>query len=186
MTRQISKYISNVLSPLLAPSYGVFLALWTSIICYLPLDTRMVVLSMVFGLTFILPLLFMTILYRMKIVANLELDNKNERHFPYMATIVCYLTTILYLYSVHSPLWLIAFMGGSALTCFVSLLVNFKWKISAHAAGMGGLVALLFYIHYEGLEAFNLLWLHGYICICVYSIIFIIICLILQQPFVWG
>ena len=27
---------------------------------------------------------------------------------------------------------------------------------------------------------------HGYICVCVYSIILIIICLILQLPFVWG
>ena len=56
-------------------------------------------------------------------------------------------------------LFLVAFAIGGTLTCIISTLINFKWKISAHSAGMAGLVALLFYIHFEGLEAFNTFWL---------------------------
>ena len=56
------------------------------------------------------------------------------------------------------------FMAGSALTVLVMALINLKWKISAHMAGIGGVVALVYQIHVQGLSAFNLMWL---LCITV-------------------
>ena len=57
------------------------------------------------------------------------------------------------------------FQGGAALTALVLMLVNLKWKISAHLAGIGGVVALLYQIHVQGLEAFNLFWV---ICAAIF------------------
>ena len=56
------------------------------------------------------------------------------------------------------------FMAGSALTVLIMALINLKWKISAHMAGIGGVVALVYQIHVQGLSAFNLMWL---LCITV-------------------
>ena len=50
------------------------------------------------------------------------------------------------------------FMVGSALTVVVMALINLKWKISAHMAGIGGLIALIFQIHVQDLSAFDLFW----------------------------
>ena len=51
------------------------------------------------------------------------------------------------------------FMVGSAITVLVMAAINLKWKISAHMAGIGGVIALIYQIHVQGLSAFDLLWL---------------------------
>jgi membrane-associated phospholipid phosphatase len=51
------------------------------------------------------------------------------------------------------------FMVGSAITALLMALINLKWKISAHMAGIGGVIALIYQIHVMGLSAFDLLWL---------------------------
>ena len=54
----LARFFSTILSPLLMPTYGIFLVLWVSILCYLPTGTRLVVLLVVFGITCILPMIF--------------------------------------------------------------------------------------------------------------------------------
>ena len=76
-----------------------------------------------------------------------------------MFTAVCYLVAAYYLYYRHSPQWFVTFMVGSAVTVVVMALINLKWKISAHMAGICGVVALIYQIHVQGLSAFDLLWL---------------------------
>ena len=49
-------------------------------------------------------------------------------------------------------------MVGSALTVLVIALINLKWKISAHMAGIGGLIGLVYQIHVQDLSAFDLFW----------------------------
>ena len=56
------------------------------------------------------------------------------------------------------------FMVGSAVTVLLLALINLKWKISAHMAGIGGVVALIYQIHVQGLSAFDLLW---FLCVSV-------------------
>jgi len=51
------------------------------------------------------------------------------------------------------------FMVGSAITVVMMAMINLKWKISAHMAGIGGIVALVYQLHVQGLSAFDLLWL---------------------------
>lgn len=159
MIQHLTRFLANVLSPLLTPSYGVFLALWVSVICYLPLGTRLAVLLVIFGITCVFPMVFIGILHNFKVIEDRSLDNRKERLFPYLATTACYIAAAFYLNSVHAPAWLLGFMAGGAVTCVISLLINFLWKISAHTAGLGGLIALLFCIHTNGLEAFNIFWL---------------------------
>ena len=47
----IARLFSTLLSPLLMPTYDIFLVLWVSILCYLPTGTRMVVLLVVFAVS---------------------------------------------------------------------------------------------------------------------------------------
>lgn len=151
-----ARFFSTVLNPLLAPAYGVFLVLWTSVLCYLPSGTRMAVLTVVFGITCILPMILIGVLHNFRIVKNKRLDDPKERFYPYLFTILCYVGAAFYLNHAHAPMWFVMFLAGCALTCIVSTIVNLRWKISAHMGGMGGLVALLYQIHIQGLGAFNI------------------------------
>ena len=156
--------LSNVLSPLLMPTYGVFIVFWVSVLCLLPYGTRVSVLLMCMGITCILPLIFLSVLRHLKLVKDLHVNKREQRLIPYLFTAVCYLVAAYYLYYRHSPQWFIMFMVGSALTVLVMALINIKWKISAHMAGIGGVIALIYQIHVQGLSAFDLLWL---LCISV-------------------
>ena len=164
MMQHISRFMSGIFSPLLTPSYGVFLALWVSILCYQQLGTRLVVMLMIFGITCVIPMIAIGLLHNFKLIEDRSLDERKERHLPYIIAILCHTAATIYLVNVHAPSWLVAFMGGVILTCTISLFVNIWWKISAHCAGTGGLLALLFFLHSEGLEAFDLFWL---ICIAI-------------------
>ena len=37
--------------------------------------------------------------------------------------------------------------------------MNLWWKISAHSAGFGGIIALLLFMQTDGVQAFNLIWI---------------------------
>ena len=155
----VANFMSTALSPLLMPTYGVFLVMWVSVLCLLPYGTRVAVLLVCMGITCILPLIFLSVLRHFKLIKDLHVEVREQRFLPYLFTVLCYIAAAYYLYYCHSPQWFIMFMAGSAVTVLIMMLVNLKWKISAHMAGIGGVVALVYQIHVQGLSAFDLFWL---------------------------
>lgn len=154
-------FFSAILSPMLMPTYGVFLVLWCSFLNANPIGDRVAVLMVVFGITCILPIVFIALLHNFKVIKDKRLDERAERSIPYVFAILCYVAAYFYLNHIHAPQWFSAFMAGGALACAVSFVVNLKWKISAHMAGVSGIVALLFELHSPAsrLEAFDLSWI---------------------------
>jgi hypothetical protein len=145
---------------MLMPTYGALLALWGSaVLCYLPLGTRLAVLLVVLGITCFLPMIVIAVLHNFKIVKDKRLNDRRERWMPYLFTIGCYIAAGFYLVHIHAPYWLPVFMWGGAAACVISFIVNFWWKISAHLAGIGGVLAFAFCMQADGLGAFNLFWL---------------------------
>lgn len=161
----VANFLTTVLSPLLMPTYGVFLALWVSVLCLLPYGTRVSVLLMCMGITCILPLIFLSVLRHFKLVKDLHVEVREQRLIPYLFTAFCYLIAAYFLYYRHSPQWFIMFMVGSAITVLVMAAINLKWKISAHMAGIGGIIALIYQIHVMGLSAFDLFWVLSFFII---------------------
>ena len=157
----VAHFFSAVLSPMLMPTYGVFLVLWCSFLNANPVGDRVAALMVVFGITCILPIVFIALLHNFKVIKDKRLDERAERSIPYVFAILCYVAAFFYLDHIHAPQWFSAFMAGGALACAVSFVVNLKWKISAHMAGMVGVVTLLFELHNptNRLEAFDLSWI---------------------------
>lgn len=160
----LANFLSTALSPLLMPTYGVFLALWVSILCLLPYGRRVVILLVCMGITCIMPLIFLSVLRHLKLVKDLHVNVREQRTIPYVFTAVCYAVAAYYLYYCHAPQWFVMFMVGASITILVMVLINLKWKISAHMAGIGGIVALVYQIHVQGLSAFELL---GVLCLTI-------------------
>ncbi|MBR1550878.1 MAG: hypothetical protein IJ632_00990 [Muribaculaceae bacterium] len=155
----LARFLSAAMSPLLMPTYGVFLVLWTSILCLLPTGTRVTVMVMVMGITCVLPVVFISVLHHLKLISDKRLINRRERIIPYAFAVLCYVGATFYIDRVHSPMWFTMFMAGASLACLVDFVVSLWWKISAHATGISGLVALLYQLHVQGLSAFDMFWL---------------------------
>lgn len=156
----VSHILSWVLSPLLMPVYGLLLAFGLSILEIVPLGMKVYFTGLVFGLDVVLPVLLILLLKRMGLVTDVGLNGRRERLIPYIIMVVCYLTSGWIMAIKGAPAWLGMFFVGGGVAAFVNMLVNFKWKISAHAAGIAGVVALLIRIEKYGTPSDDLLfWL---------------------------
>lgn len=155
-----ARFLTTTLSPLLMPTYGVFLVLWVSVLCLLPYGRRVAVLLVCMGITCIVPLIFLSVLRHFNLVKDLNVEVREQRLYPYLFSSFCCGVATYYLYfTCHAPQWFAMFMVGAALTMLVMALINVWWKISAHMAGIGGIIALIYQINVQGLSAFDLLWL---------------------------
>ena len=150
--------ISWVFVPLLMPVYGIILIFSLSFLSLAPSHTKLVFTLIVFGANFIVPMLLVLLLKKMRLIEDIGLNGRKERLIPYVITIVCLLGTGIFLYAKMAPLWVAMFYAGGALAGLVNLIVNFWWKISAHAAGIAGIVAMLIQITREGPTIGSMTW----------------------------
>lgn len=139
----LSSFLSWILVPLLMPVYGMLLVFNVTILQYTPLHTKLIFILTTVGVNTVLPILLFILLKRMGVISDVALNRQRERLIPYIITIVCLLATGWWLDIRSAPLWLCMFFAGGALAGVIESIVNFKWKISAHAAGIAGLVAML-------------------------------------------
>lgn len=153
----VSVFFSTLLTPLMMPTYGIIVSLWMSSLLVLTLPTKMTVLGVVFLITGVVPVLSFILLKYLKIIDDIHLNGRKERLLPYVIMIVCYVSTAIYLFMINAPEWMWMFMFGGGCAALVSLIINLKWKISAHMAGIGGLIGLLCRINAGGDGAFDLL-----------------------------
>ena len=153
------RFISAVFSPLIVPCYGLALALAVTPLALLPPGIRLGILGVCALMLFIAPVLVILILYRTGFVTDPGLNLRKERTLPYCVTMVCYLVCAGYLVSLGAPLWLPGIIVGGCLAILITLIVNFRWKISGHMAGMGGLVAVTFFLTINRLAMVPMMWI---------------------------
>ncbi|MDE7351379.1 MAG: phosphatase PAP2 family protein [Muribaculaceae bacterium] len=153
-----SHLISWVFVPLLMPVYGILLIFSLSFLSYAPFGTKLLFTLIVFGANFLVPMILVLLLKKLGMIQDVGLNGRKERLIPYIITIVCMAGTGLFLYIKMAPLWVAMFFAGGSLAGFINLLVNFRWKISAHAAGIAGVVAMLIQVIKEGPSSDGMVW----------------------------
>lgn len=140
---KICTLISWILVPILMPIYGMLLAYNYSILYFMPYNSKVVFLLIALGFTVIIPMLLVYLLKKMGIVSDLGLNGRKERFIPYIISILSLAGTGWFMIHKGAPLWFGFFFIGGAAAGLINLIINFKWKISAHSAGIAGIVALM-------------------------------------------
>lgn len=146
-----SNIVSWLTVPVLMPIYGIILILWLSILSYAPLGPRTVFALIVAAINLGIPAVMFPLLRKLGIIGDIGLNTRTERFIPYCIVILCMGGTAWFLYSKGFPMWAVMFYVGGAVTGIIELAVNFRWKISAHAAGVAGLAALMIRMTHEAL-----------------------------------
>jgi len=142
--KKFSQILSAVLSPLLVPTYGMALVGFLTILRLLPVSLIWTAIGITFVITCLIPVSAIMAMYRMGYIKDPGLNERTERTVPYIVAVLCYLGCGFFFYKANAPIWLPMFFAGGALACVINIVVNCRWKISAHAAAIGGLVALMF------------------------------------------
>jgi membrane-associated phospholipid phosphatase len=145
--RTIAKFVSYLFHPLLMPTYGFLLLLYSNFLYIAMLidnQTKWLLIGITFGFTFFMPLVNTLILLKMKRIKSIEVNERSERTMPYLSTVIYYVALFYLFYSAGFSGYLSFLILGAATTIFIIYLINLRWKISAHTAGMGGLSGVLF------------------------------------------
>lgn len=153
----LSNIVSWLMVPLLMPVYGIILILGLSILSYAPAPPKVGFTLVVAAINLGIPAITFPLLKRLGFIQDIGLNGRTERLIPYIITILCMMGTAWFLHSKGFPMWASMFYLGGALTGLVQVVVNLRWKISAHAAGIAGIVALLIQMSHDGFPTPDLL-----------------------------
>ena len=146
----IATGLSWILVPLNMPLFGLWFLFGLSLLSVLPLSLKWQLTGIFFGLDIVVPMVLVYILKWMGLVDDLGLNGRKERLIPYLISIAVLAGSGYWCQRLGFPLWTAGFYYGGAVAGTVNLIVNFWWKISAHAAGMAGVLALLVRIWAQG------------------------------------
>lgn len=148
--KSIARLISTVFQPLLMPTYGVMLIFAYTYFGVLYFHRFWQIITPVLLFSFIIPGFLIYILLKIGVISDLSLKIRKERFFPYLITLLSYTAMILYYHRMNMPQWFMMVMAASIAIMIIAIFVTFKWKISAHMFGIGGLtggaMAVCYYV----------------------------------------
>lgn len=148
---KLATILSTLFHPLLMPTYGIGIALYTSYMRVFGDRLLGIVVTGVLLTTCILPSLAIYILYKVGYISDFRLHERTERTVPYLINFACYIACYLYLYRFGVPHWILSFIAGAIVSLVISLIINRYWKISAHMVAAGSMVTLVFLMSFFGL-----------------------------------
>ena len=77
---------------------------------------------------------------------------------PYLFSLLAYIFWVLFLWrTLQFPMEFVLLAIGSIVSVVLMVFINLKWKISAHTAGMGGLIGGIFGVAF--VAAINPVWI---------------------------
>ncbi|MBK5286367.1 MAG: hypothetical protein JJE25_13290 [Bacteroidia bacterium] len=138
-------FISRLFHPLYMPLAGcaIILFAFPSLI-YLMQKQQLAMLAAILLLnTIIFPGVASLILTKKKIITSLEMNEANERRIPIVIISICYIIACYMLRQFYLPKFFFLVLLGAAAAAFVALIINYRWKISIHMMGMGGVTGII-------------------------------------------
>jgi hypothetical protein len=108
-----------------------------------PYPVKLRITLLVFLMSFLLPIVNIYLLYKLKRIPSFILSQRSERGFPYLITSLFYFGLVYLLFDVNIWNTLKVFLFGGGLAILLTALINSRYKISAHMVGLGGLLGVL-------------------------------------------
>ena len=142
--KNFAKIVSVVFHPSLMPSWLIFIFLWFGDKSLQLQGSRKMLLFLIFFVfTAVLPLLNVLVLKYMGFVKNFQMDDRRERTLPYLVGLIYYGGLFYLLYGSDIPLFYPALIATGFVVIFATMLINRKWKISAHMMGAGAFLGAM-------------------------------------------
>ena len=151
MLRSFATVCSILCHPLLLMNFGLFsIMFWHPYFVSKFYETQFYTISMFVSInTLVLPMLSVYLLKRFGLIDDFAMSNPKQRLLPYSIMVGIVGLTMFQLYKIDYTGLPMLFMGACALSLMANVLINLKFKISTHAIGCGGLVALYTLISYR-------------------------------------
>lgn len=147
--RTFLKIISYVFQPLVMPTVGMILLMQIPRFQIFNFQYRLIAIVGTFLFTGIFPAIPILMMMRKGQVKDLFISRREERTMPYLFSFLAYIFWVLFLWrTLQFPMEFVAIAIGVVVALILMVFINLKWKISAHAAGMGGFVGCILGVSY--------------------------------------
>ena len=144
--KQAATFLSIAFHPLFIVTYMSLVLLWTNPFSFgyrhvAEANTLLIIIVMT---TVTLPGIAVVMMKMLGWIKTLNMDSRHERIGPYIVSGIMYLTLYLHLNRADTfPVSIKVAVLGSLIGLWTCFFINNFYKISAHAAGMGGLVGIV-------------------------------------------
>lgn len=136
--------MSLIFTPFYLPLVGLVALFLFSYLALLPTFYKLMVVTIVYLFTILLPTLLIHLYRRHQGWTLIELGRKERRMVPYVISIACYLLCTYIMESMHIPHFMGSILIAALIIQIVCALINVRWKISTHTAAIGGVAGALF------------------------------------------
>jgi membrane-associated phospholipid phosphatase len=151
-----ARVVSIVFTPFYLPLVGLIVLFTLSYMKFLPVSYRLLVLSVSYFFTILLPTYLIHFYRRHRGWNLIELGHRERRLVPYFISIACYFVCIWLLERMHIYHFIGSILIAALLVQMTCLLINVWWKISTHMAAIGGVAGALF--SFSLIFGFNPVW----------------------------
>ena len=143
--KAVANTFSYVFHPLLILTYMVLVLLWTNPFSFgfrhvAEADTLLLIVIMT---TITLPAIAVIMMKMLGWIQTFRMETRHERIGPYIVSGILYLTLYLHVSKAEFPVSIRVATLGVLIALWICFFLNNFFKVSAHAAGMGGLVAIV-------------------------------------------
>ena len=159
-----ARVISMIFTPFSIPFMAFLILFVFSYLRIMPLQYKLIVLGVVYCFTILMPTLTIFLFRKINGFTPEDLTERKRRYVPFILTITSYVFCLLMMHRLNIPWYMTGIIFVSLVVSIICILVNLKWKLSEHMAGMGGIIGGL--VSFSALFSYNpVVWLCLFILI---------------------
>lgn len=140
---KLAKFVSIIAHPVLLPTLMLLVFILSGIFKLAAIRAD-ICFFVVFGTTFILPVLILLILKKFKLIKSLTMERREDRFLPLFLMVIFLYATSRFFIGVIPLLLYNFYLICNMVLCVVVFWINMYWKISFHGVGWGAFVGMLF------------------------------------------
>ena len=161
---RVARITSIVFTPFSIPFLAFLVLFLFSYLRIMPILYKGIVLGIVYCFTILTPTITIFLFRKINGFARQELSERKKRYVPILLTIISYVFCLLMMRKLNIPWYMTGIIFVSLVISIICILVNLKWKLSEHMAGMGGTIGGL--VSFSALFSYNpVVWLCLFILI---------------------
>ena len=151
-----ARVISAIFTPFSIPFLAFLILFLFSYLRIMPIQYKLIVLGVVYCFTILMPTLTIFLFRKINGFSPEDLGERKRRFMPFLLTITSYVFCLVMLHRLNIPWYMTGIILAALIMMVICIVVNLKWKLSEHMAGVGAIVGGL--VSFSALFGYNPVW----------------------------
>ena len=151
-----ARVISAIFTPFSIPFLAFLILFLFSYLRIMPIQYKLLVLGVVYCFTILMPTLTIFLFRKINGFSPEDLGERKRRFMPFLLTITSYVFCLVMMHRLNIPWYMTGIILAALIMMVICIVVNLKWKLSEHMAGVGAIVGGL--VSFSALFGYNPVW----------------------------